>query len=235
MGTALPIASVFAGAFLLFAVQPMIAKLLLPRFGGSPGVWNTCLVLFQGLLLLGYAYARFAPDKLGSRHRVAHLAVLAVPFLFLPVALRGSLDAAAGAWPIPALIAAVLLAVGPLFFVLSTHSTLSQRWVAERTGRDPTALYAASNAGSLLALLGYPLVIEPFVGLAMQRTLLSAGYVGFAGLAVLLMWSTRGPASGDIAVRPPPGDASVASASARERMPAGAGPPPGPLPLGGGA
>lgn len=193
MASWLPIASVFTGAFLLFAVQPMIAKLLLPRFGGSPGVWNTCLVLFQGLLLLGYAYARFAPDRLGARHRVAHAFVLAIPLAFLPIALRGSAAAGSGgdAWPIPALILAVLLAVGPLFFVLSTHSTLAQRWVAERTGRDPTALYAASNAGSLLALLGYPLVVEPFVGLGVQRVALSAGYVVFVGLAGWLMWSTR--------------------------------------------
>src|SRR4051812_49370139 len=106
-------ASVLLGSFLLFLVEPMVAKLELPRFGGGPAVWSTCLLFFQGLLLAAYAYAHFSVTRLGVRRQIVlHAVVLAIPFLALPPALRGPMPAP-GVWPVPALLLALGLAVGP--------------------------------------------------------------------------------------------------------------------------
>lgn len=182
----------FLGAGLLFLVQPMVGKMILPTFGGAPAVWNTCMLFFQAALLAGYAYAHAAPAWLGlRRHAALHfgLLVLGLPALLLlrlPLTEPGRWAPPGGANPIPWLLLLLAVSVGYPFFVLAATAPLVQRWftaTGHRSGRDPYFLYAASNAGSLLALLAYPFLLEPRLTLTSQDWLWAGGYVGF----VLLM------------------------------------------------
>jgi hypothetical protein len=189
--------TLLVSAFLLFCVQPMVARALLPLCGGASSVWVTCMVFFQATLLGGYAYAHGAIRLLGPRRQaLLHLALLPLPLLFLPLAI-GEADVAR--WPVgenPALrvIALLALRIGVPFFVLSASAPMLQRWFSSTShprASDPYWLYTASNLGSLLALLGYPFVIEPLLGLSQQAALWRAGYVIFAILvagAVALLW-----------------------------------------------
>jgi len=159
----------FVGSTLLFLVQPMVARLLLPAAGGSASLWSTAMVFFQGTLLGGYLWAHFSTSKLGiSRHRTLHIILLALPLLVLPLAVPGgwSLDSDR---PIVDTLWVLLVMVGVPFFALSTASPTLQRWFAE-TGhpqaQDPYFLYAAGNIGSIGALLVYPFIIEPRLGLS---------------------------------------------------------------------
>ena len=201
--------SILLGAFLLFGSQPFAARVLLPAFGGSPAVWNTCLVFFQCLLLLGYLYAH-AITRLGRWQRTAlHVVVVLLPLALLPPHLELT-AAPAQAWPVPRLLGALFLLLGPMFFVLSTNSTLVQWWYARRGHGDPYFLYAASNTGSLVALLAYPLLLEPALGLGEQGTWLTLGYLVFALLTLGLLarsWGAEGAsssASGPAPPSPPP-------------------------------
>ena len=159
------VASILTSAGLLFLVQPMLARMLLAGFGGSPAVWSTCLVFFQVLLLAGYAYAHGTVHLLGPRRQMGlHAGVLLASLLFLPLMLRPHSVTSSS----PAL--AVLLTLAAMsavpFAVLSTNSALTQRWfggASFRSSGNPFWLYAASNAGSLVALLAYPLAVEPLV------------------------------------------------------------------------
>jgi hypothetical protein len=180
-------AALFLGSALLFLVQPMFAKMLLPHVGGASTVWTTCLVFFQTALLLGYAYAHVIPARLGERRQARlHLAVLALPFLVLPIAVRHGVSATGGANPTPGLLVSLALSVGAPFLVLAAGGPLLQRWFAETApGEDPYPLFAASNVGSLAGLLGYPLVIEPLFGLATQARLFAWGYGAYAALAAV--------------------------------------------------
>ncbi len=190
-------ATLFAGAALLFLVQPLAGKLLLPLVGGTPGVWNACMVFFQVLLLAGYLYAHRSVTRLGVRRQAGlHLGLLLLVLLAFQVA-----ASAAGSpvpvfpalvpddadYPIAGALALLAAAVGVPFFVLATTAPLLQRWFAatgHRTAHDPYFLYAASNAGSLLGLLAYPLLIEPNVAVADQRR---AWAVGVAGYMVMVL------------------------------------------------
>lgn len=181
-------AALFASASLMFVVQPMFGKLLLPLLGGSPAVWNTCMVFYQTLLFLGYAYAHFLTTHCRYRQQIQiHAGVLSVSLLLLPLALP------TGAPPTEAdptlwILWTLLLAIGLPFFVVSTTAPLLQKWFAELghdTSQDPYYLYAASNAGSLLALLSYPFIIEPNLGVGGQQLAWSVGY----GLLLLLILS----------------------------------------------
>lgn len=193
--------AVFLSASLLFMVQPMVAKMVLPRMGGSPAVWGTCMVFFQAVLLLGYGYAHILTRWRRAAGQVAaHAAVLAAGLIFLPIGLaRGWSTPELGQAP-PALWLLGLLAVsvaGP-FFVVSTTAPLLQRWFSStdhKDAKDPYFLYAASNVGSLLSLLLYPIVIERWLRLtspesagglggASQTTVWAAGYVLFAVLVL---------------------------------------------------
>ena len=167
-------AALFVSAFLLFWVQPLAGKMLLPLLGGTPAVWNTCMLFYQALLLAGYAYALALARWLSAAAQVAvHLALLALAALALPVALNA---AAAGGVPAGAspewwLLKTLLLTVGPPFFVLSASAPLLQGWFSRtraETAEDPYYLYAASNAGSLFALLGFPVLLEPALTLGRQ-------------------------------------------------------------------
>ena len=165
--------TMFAGASLLFLVQPMFAKLALPRLGGSPSVWNTCVLFFQATLLLGYLDAHFSTRWLGVRRQVyLHLLLLIVPFVALPLTMGDGQPSSAS--PIWRLLGTMTLSVGLPFFVASTTAPLLQRWFATLpvpSARDPYFLYAASNLGSMLALLAYLFLLEPAIGTRQQTWL----------------------------------------------------------------
>lgn len=178
--------TLFVSAFLLFWVQLMVAKMILPLLGGSPSVWNTCLFFFQATLLLGYAYPVLTTSWWGTRRGAAvHSFLLFLPLPFLPIAVAKSWVPPHDANPILWLLALLLFSVGLPFFVVSTSAPLVQKWFAD-TGHpassDPYFLYAASNLGSMLGVLSYPILIEPNFSLTHQSWLWAGGY----GLLVLL-------------------------------------------------
>ena len=172
--------TIFIGAALLFVVQPMVGRLVLPLLGGSPAVWNATMVFYQFVLLAGYAYAHFATKWLGWRRQaVLHIAVLLVPLLALPVVVPRGWIPPTTQNPIPWLLGLLTVAVGLPFFAVSTTSPLLQRWFSasgHRDAADPYFLYAASNCGSLLALLSYPVLIEPRLRLGEQSRWWTVGY-----------------------------------------------------------
>src|SRR5215210_5404563 len=166
----------------------MIAKMVLPLLGGAPAVWNTCMVFFQAALLAGYSYAHATASWLGVRGQaVLHVALLLVPLALLPFGVSEDAARSLGPEANPSLwlLGLLLLTVGLPFFVVSATAPLLQGWFS-RTGHpsaaDPYFLYAASNLGSMLALLSYPLVLEPTLRLSQQSRLWTAGY---AALVVL--------------------------------------------------
>jgi len=150
-------ATIFLGAALLFVIQPMFARMVLPLLGGAPAVWNTATVFYQGVLLLGYGYAHVATRWLGARRQAAlHLAPLGLSVLVLPIAIRTGSSPPAAANPIPWLLTVLTVSVGLPFLVVSATSPVLQAWLAQSghpSARDPYFLYRASNLGSVLALL----------------------------------------------------------------------------------
>jgi SAM-dependent methyltransferase len=176
--------AIFLSAWLLFQIQPMFAKMALPLLGGAPAVWNTALVFFQAALLLGYVYAHFLGTRLPLKLQViVHLAVLAVAFIALPVAVGAAWREPPETTPVAWLIGLLAVSVGLPFFALSATSPLLQRWFGETghdAARDPYFLYGASNLGSLLALVAYPLLLEPGLALADQSALWTFAYVVLA-------------------------------------------------------
>jgi len=193
-------ATLALGAALLFSVQPMVAKRVLPGLGGAPAVWNTCMVFFQAALLAGYAYVHAATARLGPRGQAAlHAVLMAAALLALPIAIAP--DAAglppAGTNPAFWLLGMLLRRVGPPFFVVAATAPLLQRWFA-RTGHptamDPYFLYSASNLGSLIALLGYPLAVEPALDLTRQSRWWAVGYGLLAVLTLACAAAARRPA-----------------------------------------
>lgn len=192
------VAAILGGSFLLFLVQPMIARMALPRLGGAPAVWNSAMLVYQALLLVGYGYAHWLGRFRVRTQAALHLGLLALAALWLPIGL-GSMEVPPGAQPalwVPWLLVA---AIGPLFLAISAQAPLLQRWYAVASGgRDPYALYAASNIGSFAGLLAYPLVVEPLLRLRSQSWLWTAGYA----LVALLVFAC--------ASRLPQGDAPPA-------------------------
>lgn len=189
-------ATIFLGALLLFLVQPLVGRMLLPLLGGVPAVWNTAMVFYQATLLAGYAYAHFSTKWLGVRRQaLLHVALLALPLLALPIVVPYSWAPPTTHNPIPWLLAALAVMVGLPFFVVSTMSPLLQRWFSageHRHAGDPYFLYAASNCGSLLALVSYPVLVEPHLGLLQQSRWWAVGYIVLAVLtAICGMWVWR--------------------------------------------
>ena len=192
--------AIFTSASLVFVVQPMVTKLVLPMLGGSPAVWNTAMVFFQTALLAGYGYAH-GLQKVGSiKTQVAiHLALLVAAALFLPLRINGWLGDPDPSAPVMWLLATLALSVGAPFAVLSATAPLLQAWYARvragyADGQNPYVLYAASNLGSFLALLSYPILIEPLATLSGQRWGWSGGYVAFMLMVVALafvVWGRR--------------------------------------------
>ena len=172
--------TLFTSATLLFLVQPMIGKLILPLLGGTPAVWNTCMVFFQALLLAGYAYAHATTTYLGPRKQaLLHMGVMLLPFVFLPITINRTFIEVGSTNPIPGLLALLFASVGVPFFVVSSSAPLLQKWFSSTdhpSAQDPYFLYGASNLGSMLALIGYPAFVEPNLMLATQRTWWTVGY-----------------------------------------------------------
>jgi hypothetical protein len=201
--------TMFAGAGLLFLVQPMFAKLALPRLGGSPAVWNTCVLFFQATLLLGYLYAHFSTRWLGVRRQAYfHSLLLLAPLVALPLTLGDVRPPASGS-PTWWLLVTMTYTVGLPFFVVSTTAPLLQRWFAALpvpSARDPYFLYAASNLGSMLSLLAYPFVLEPAIGASQQTWLWTIGYVVLLGLtagcAIVVRRFSRETETVDASARP---------------------------------
>jgi hypothetical protein len=181
--------TLFLSAFLLFWVQLMTAKLILPLLGGAPAVWNTCVLFFQIILLLGYAYADQVTRRLGQRQQILlHSLVLLLPLAGLPITLTRLGVPPQEANPISWLLLLLLVAVGLPVFVVTTTAPLGQQWFAQTQHPqrdDPYFLYAASNLGSLLGLLSYPILIEPYLSLSQQSWAWAIAY----GILILLMWS----------------------------------------------
>ncbi len=179
----------FSGAALIFAVQPMVAKLVLPLLGGSPAVWNTSIAFFQAALLAGYGYAHLLQRLKSVRTQAwVHLGVLAVSALVLPLRISGVAGPPSSDMPALWLLAVLVLSIGAPFAALSATAPLVQAWHARvfRGERgEPYVLYAASNLGSLVALLAYPVLIEPLATLQGQRFGWSAGYLLFG---LVMVW-----------------------------------------------
>ena len=182
-------ATIFLSSFLLFLVQPLIARLILPWFGGSAAVWTTCMLFFQVLLLAGYAYAhgvarrRFEP--------LIHTVLLVAAVATLPIMPADAWKPAGGAEPITRILLLLAATVGLPYFLLSSTSPLVQAWFARaRPGANPYRLFALSNLASLLALLGYPLVVEPYLAAREQVSVWSWLFSGFAVLCAALAWRT---------------------------------------------
>ncbi len=188
--------ALFLSASLLFSIQPMVGKWTLPWFGGAPAVWNTCLLFFQSVLLFGYGYAHLSCRWLNVRVQlVLHLVLMAIAFLMLPISLSVSGDVTQS--PVYSLLKLLTLSIGLPVFLISSTGSLLQRWFAEtshQSARDPYFLYAASNLGSLAALLAYPLIIESTLRLQMQGKMWAWGYgllVVLIGICAIHLWMNR--------------------------------------------
>ncbi len=217
--------TLFVSATLLFLVQPMIAKMILPFLGGSPAVWNTCQVFFQAVLLVGYTYAHVSTGWMGvGKQGWVHLLIMLIPLAVLPLSLKN--------WEPPGgdpigwlwwLFLLLTISVGLPFFVLSTTAPLMQKWFTETrhpSARDPYFLYAASNVGSMLALLGYPTLVEPYIPLrgdgtswVTQVNLWAVGYclllLLLAACKLVVSLSTGEPAETRISTQPKTGGVEV--------------------------
>jgi len=188
--------TLFLSSVMMFALEPMVAKTVLPILGGTPMVWNTCVLFFQILLLAGYAYAHGVTRWLGTRRSgAAYVAVLVLPLLALPFAIGPDAQPPAdGGNPIGWLLLVLAKSIGLPFFALAATAPILQRWFSDTdhpAAKDPYFLYAASNAGSLIALIAYPLVIEPTLRLRLQNQLWAIGYGEFvlaACIAVAAGW-----------------------------------------------
>ena len=183
--------SLFVSAAFLFLVEPMLAKMMLPLLGGTPSVWNACLVFYQAVLLAGYLYAHAAMKWLGRRTQIAvQVTLVSVPLLvvgLLPLHLPAGWEPPTQSNPAPWILTTLLVAVGLPFFALSSSTPIMQRWFAysdHKQAADPYFLYAASNAGSLVGLLAYPLLLEPLLRISGQSHLWSYGYMLFVALTV---------------------------------------------------
>jgi SAM-dependent methyltransferase len=214
--------TIFLSAFLLFCSEPMVGKMMLPLLGGAASVWITCLLFFQLMLLAGYGYAhaleRYADIR---KQMVAHCCLMLIALIFLPMQFNSRPDAAASNQPILWLLGHLIRTVGIPFGVVCTTAPLLQNWLSKTratSGRDPYFLYAVSNAGSLLALLAYPVLIEPRLGVRLQSETWLAAY----GLLVLMVvtgasivWKHLG---GGVAVQPQAEASQTASLSWKSRL-----------------
>jgi hypothetical protein len=185
-------------ALLLFWIQPLFTKMVLPLFGGAPAVWTTASMFFQFALLAGYLYAHIVSRSLSLKHQaLLHLALLVAVFLVLPVRLETGSAAEAAREPVSALLWLLATCLGLPFFAVAATAPLLQRWFSRTRhadAQDPYFLYSASNLGSMLALLAYPVAIEPLLGLAQQTRVWAYGYALLAALlavCALVMWRHR--------------------------------------------
>lgn len=197
-------ATLFFSATLLFLVEPMVGKMILPLLGGTPAVWNTCMVFYQAVLLLGYAYAHFSTRWLGLRRQSwLHLALMALPLAVLPI---GISDAAVASLPgegnpILWLLRLLISTVGLPLLAVSTTAPLLQKWFSQtshRQAHDAYFLYAASNAGSMAGLFGYLVLVEPNLRLAAQNRWWAAGYAALLAMTAACAWMLWRSPTGEI-------------------------------------
>jgi hypothetical protein len=223
--------TLFLSASLLFMVQPMVGKMVLPLLGGSPAVWNACMVFFQALLLLGYLYADRVSTRLEPKRQwTVHLAVLMLPLAAMaiaavlssrhtPIAIAESLAPSERISPIVSVLALLTVAIGVPFFVASTSAPLLQKWfgfTGHPAARDPYFLYAASNAGSLISLLGYPFFIEPYLSLVGQAWVWAIGFAILVGLIAVCGRASANPVAVPPAAAKLPASAKGATTSTPE-------------------
>lgn len=213
--------TIFTGAFLLFQVQPLIGKYILPWFGGGPGVWTTCLLFFQTVLLGGYAYAHFLTKLAPKRQVIVHFILLALSLAVLPIAPSETWKSQVGGDPNLRILLLLMGTIGLPYFVLSSTGPLMQQWFSQTNpGVSPYRLYALSNVGSLLALLSYPVFFEVRFPRHTQSTMWSAGlgvFVLFCGYSAWRVWRNA-------ATAPVPatagGNAEPAAAAGDTKVPA---------------
>ncbi len=211
--------TIFTGAFLLFQVQPLIGKYILPWFGGGPGVWTTCLLFFQTVLLGGYAYAHFSSTKLTPKRQViVHLALLGLSLVLLPITPSDGWKQQIDGDPNVRILLLLMATIGLPYFVLSSTGPLMQQWFSQTNpGVSPYRLYALSNVGSLLALLSYPAYFEVKFARHVQANMWSAGlglFVIFCGYCALRLWKhsvVAGTATPAAAAEPGEGEAAPTS------------------------
>jgi hypothetical protein len=190
----------FFGSFLLFQVQPMVARLALPDLGGAPAVWNSAMLVYQALLLAGYAWAHWLHRFPVRRQVLMHLVLLGAACFWLPIGLV-AMDPPTGSSVVLFVPVLLLASVGPVILAVSAQAPLMQGWFAAGHGTNPYPLYAASNLGSFTGLLAYPLVVEPMLRLGVQRVTWSIGYavlialVAGCGLVVARVAGARAPAA----------------------------------------
>ena len=190
-------ATIFLSSFLLFLVQPLIARLILPWFGGSAAVWTTCMLFFQVVLLAGYAYAHLLERLLAKRLHQAllHTALLAIAVALLPIAPAEAWKPLGGEEPVGRILLLLAASVGLQYFLLASTSPLVQAWYARaRPQEDPYRLFAVSNLASLAALVGYPFLVEPVLAAREQVSLWSWLFAAFAVLCGILAWVSPSPA-----------------------------------------
>ena len=202
-------ATLLLSAGLVFLVQPMFARFMLPLLGGAPAVWTAAMLFFQTVLLLSYLYAHWSVGRFGARRQAAlHLALASCALVFLPIGLPDGWTPPAGGSPVASLLLMMLVSVGLPFFVASATAPLLQSWLADTDhpdSGDPYFLYRASNIGSAVGLLSYPLLVEPRFTLDGQSWLWTGGYGLLMALlvacAVALWRSRRPPAGATVSVR----------------------------------
>jgi hypothetical protein len=185
--------TIFSSAFLLFQVQPIITKLILPWFGGAAAVWSVCLLFFQSVLLVGYLYAHLLTQHFQPRTQAwIHSTFLAASLFVLPILPRAGLKPTGWEDPASRVLLVLLISIGLPYFLLSSTSPLLQAWLA-RSGESttPYRLYALSNAGSLLGLLSYPVAVEPRISNHHQATVWSIAYAAVAVLCAALALENR--------------------------------------------
>jgi hypothetical protein len=185
-------ATILLSSFLLFQVQPLIAKLILPWFGGSAAVWTSCMLFFQITLLGGYAYAHWVNSRVGTRQTVIHLGLLGASLLSLPI-LPSTLWKPQGTEdPLLRILGLLTVTVGLPYFLLSSTSPLLQSWYSRSNGGAmPYRFFALSNAGSMLGLLTYPVLVEPYLTNRQQAWMWSITYVAFVFTCATVVWRSR--------------------------------------------
>src|SRR5258708_2839476 len=186
-------ATIFLSSFLLFLVQPLVARLILPWFGGSAAVWTTCMLFFQVLLLAGYAYAHFLTRSVffEKRKTTIHIVLLAAAVATLPIAPADSWKPAGDAEPVTRILLLLGATIGLPYLLLASTSPLLQAWFARaRPGANPYRLFAVSNLASLIALLGYPFFVEPVFAAREQVNLWSWLFAAFALACAVVAWRT---------------------------------------------
>lgn len=189
--------TIFLSAFLLFQVQPLIAKTILAWFGGSASVWTTCMLFFQAMLLLGYFYSHLTIKKLNPRMQaIVHTVLLGLAVLLLPIIPSAAWKPTGNENPTVQILVLLAATVGLPYLLCSTTGPLVQAWYSRKEGAaTPYRLFALSNLGSMLALLSYPVAVEPFLPIPSQAWAWSGGFVAFAGLAILTGWRSSGYAA----------------------------------------